>query len=145
MFQQAGIMPMRPLRNTVAGEITKGGSYRKVHRYIKPVDLCREKYNGRDKEGGVYVSIFVSYLFRSHASSKPHKKRRGDFWPKHACCCIVDTMAENGAANMLLSHTFAWYFFYLRFVCPVFFLDIDEKRRYLQSINDQTCCTRCAN
>ncbi len=36
-------------------------------------------------------------------------------------------MAENGAANMLLSHTFAWYFFYLRFICPVFCLDTDEK------------------
>lgn len=68
-------MLIRPLRNTVAGEITKGGNYRKVHRYIKPVDLCREKYNGRDKAGGVYVPIFVSYLFRSHASSKAHKIR----------------------------------------------------------------------
>lgn len=37
-------------------------------------NAVRKSY-GRYRGGGVYVSIFVSYLFRSHASSKPHKKK----------------------------------------------------------------------
>jgi len=65
MFQQAGIMPIyvHPLRNTVAGEITKGGN-----------DLCREKKMMADIEEVVYMYQYLYHidLFRSHASSKPH-------------------------------------------------------------------------
>lgn len=60
-------MPIHPLRNTVAGEITKGGNEREVGKML---------LQKRWRWCTVYVPIFVSYLFRSHASSKPHKKKK---------------------------------------------------------------------
>lgn len=37
----------------------------------------------------VYVSIFVSYLFRSHASSKPHKKKKKRFLSNPTQTCML--------------------------------------------------------
>lgn len=101
----------------------------------------------------MYQYLYHTSLDHMHLQNPPtrRKKKRRDFWailPKHACC-IVDTMAENGAADMLLAHTFlhGTSFTFVLFVLFPFLTSMKKKKKrwYIQSINDQKWCTRCAH
>lgn len=72
MFQQAGIMPIHPLRNTVAGEITKGGNEREVGK------MLLQKKDG----GGVlymYQYLYHTSLDHMHLQNPTKKEKKRDF------------------------------------------------------------------
>lgn len=64
---------MRPLR-TVAGEITKGGNYRKVHRYIEPQIFAGKNTTAEIKQG-VYMYQYLYHTSLDHMHlQNPTKK-----------------------------------------------------------------------
>lgn len=69
-----------------------------------------------------------------HLQNPPHKEEKKEkrFMSNPTQTCMLYCRyhgREWSRQHATRTYFFAWYFFYLRFVCPVFFLNIYEEKK----------------
>lgn len=82
----------------------------------------------------MYQYLYHTSLDHMHLQNPPHKEEKKEkrFMSNPTQTCMLYCRyhgREWSRQHATRTYFFAWYFFYLRFVCPVFFLNIYEEKK----------------